>query len=126
VAIVFSQHNLSNNRVIYVKDRQIILKTEDFSKDHSVVKTTEKKTMVGAEEALGDNVYPYNNLKGGDRYTRTTEVLFNYFEKKIEDVGAEVADTIRNMEKLDLSKREPKEQMEEKEGNLAPKTLTRF
>jgi hypothetical protein len=44
----------------------------------------------------------------------------------IEDVGAEVADTIRNMERLDLSKREPKEQMEEKEGKLVPKTLTRF
>jgi hypothetical protein len=63
--------------------------------------------MVGAEEPLGDNVFPYNDMKSGDKYTRTTEAIVNYLEKKIEHVGAKVADTIRNMKRISLKQYEP-------------------
>jgi hypothetical protein len=34
--------------------------------------------MAGAEEALGDSVYPYNDLKAGNKYAHTTEAIANY------------------------------------------------
>jgi hypothetical protein len=88
---------------------------------------TNKKTMTGAEEALGDNVYPYNDQKAGDKFSRTTEAVVNFIEKKITNVGAKVADSIRKMERMDLSEYEPEESVSITEkGEVVPKTLTRF
>jgi hypothetical protein len=88
---------------------------------------TNKKTMTGAEEALGDNVYPYNDQKAGDKFSRTTEAVVNLIEKKITNVGAKVADSIRKMERMDLSEYEPEEPVSFSEkGEVVPKPLTRF
>jgi hypothetical protein len=46
-------------------------------------------------------------MKAGDKYTRTTEAIILYLQKKIDHVGAKVADTFRNMERIDLSSLEP-------------------
>jgi hypothetical protein len=83
--------------------------------------------MTGAEEALGDNVYPYNDQKAGDKFSRTTEAVVNLIEKKITNVGAKVADSIRKMERMDLSEYEPEEPVSFTEtGGIVPKPLTRF
>jgi hypothetical protein len=77
-------------------------------------------------EALGDNVYPHNDQKAGDKFSRTTVDVVNFIEKKITNVGAKVADSIRKMERLDLSEFEPEKpaSLTEK-GEVVPKTLGR-
>jgi hypothetical protein len=80
--------------------------------------------MTGAEEPLGD---PCTDQKAGDKFSRTTEAVVNFIEKKITNVGAKVADSIRKMERLDLSEFEPEEPVSITEkGEVVPKPLTRF
>jgi hypothetical protein len=83
--------------------------------------------VTGVDDAFGDNVYPYNDQKSGDKFSRSTEAVVNFIEKKITTVGAKVADSIRKMERLDPSEFEPEEPLSVTEqGEFVPKTLTRF
>jgi hypothetical protein len=75
------------------------------------LKTLKPKTMTGAEEGLGENIYSCNEMKTGDKYTRTTEAIVIFVQMKIEHVGAKVADTIRKMDRIDLTSLEPQEPM---------------
>jgi hypothetical protein len=116
------------------------MKSEEFSQDRNKPRSRftkkhgnsegssySKKTMMGAEEALGSHVYSYNDAKASDKYSQTTEALTNYLVKKIEDVGAKVADTLRNMHRIDLKSLEPQEPMAVNDkGVLVAKTLSRF
>ena len=96
-------------------------------KDHGITRSAARKTMAGAEEDLGDNIYPFNDSKAGDKFSRTTEAIVRYLEKKIEHVGAKVADTIRNMKKLDLARFEPSEPMtKDAKGAMVPKKMSRY
>jgi hypothetical protein len=69
---------------------------------------TKKPKRSGAEEALGENVYIYNDPKAGDVYAKTTEAIANYIQTKYDRIGAKVADTIRNMKRIDLDTSKPK------------------
>jgi hypothetical protein len=86
-----------------------------------------KKLMTGAEEALGDNVYVFSELKAGDKYTRTTEAIVNYIEKRIKNVGAKVADSIRMMRRMDITRLEPQEPTKSinEKGEIVEKPMTR-
>jgi hypothetical protein len=66
-----------------------------------------KMKRKGAEEALGENVYILNDPKAGDIYAKTTEAIAEYIQSKYDRVGAEVADTIRNMKKVDMDALKP-------------------
>jgi hypothetical protein len=83
--------------------------------------------MIGVEESMGENVYSCTDVRSGDKFGRTTEALILHIQKNIDKVGAKVADTIRNMHRIDLKGLQPQEPMAVNEkGVLVPKTLSRF
>jgi hypothetical protein len=53
-----------------------------------------KESMAGAEEALADNIYQNNDHRSGDKFSRTTEAIVIYVEKK--GVGAKVAHSLKD------------------------------
>jgi hypothetical protein len=98
---------------------KIKMKTNDSSQDRNKSRSrytkkhgniegsgSSKKTMTGAEESMGDHVYSCTDVRSGDKYGRTTEALVLHIQKHIDKVGAKVADTIRNMHRLDLKNTE--------------------
>jgi hypothetical protein len=91
------------------------------------LKTLKPKTMTGAEAGLGENVYTCTEMKTGDKYTRTTEAIIIYVQKKIEHVWVRVADSIRKMSKIDLKTLEPQKPLAlNDKGVLVPKVLSLF